>query len=185
MHKKSLKAYFIWDGSSNFSPIFYRFCEIFSQNVHELELDLFNLSRSNFNIPVEMPYATSYMLAIAIIALSVTVWKLCKYELPNVLDLYHWSWKWMSRTLTTKKYLRGLIYTKTENNDMREREQEWATDRDHRERENRETTRERKRDIERVRNTHTHKQRERERDIHIWRHVGLKTNTHTRQQFWH
>ena len=41
--------------------------------MHDDGLDLENGPRSNVNMPTERPYATFYLLAIAIFALSITV----------------------------------------------------------------------------------------------------------------
>ena len=45
-------------------------CEIFSQNMHDFAIDLWNGTRSNVNMPMERLYATSYLWAIVMFALS-------------------------------------------------------------------------------------------------------------------
>ena len=45
--------------------------EIFSRNLHDLEL--FSGSRSNVNMPIERPNMTFCLMAVVMLALSVTI----------------------------------------------------------------------------------------------------------------
>ena len=61
-------------------------CEMLSQNIHDLDLDLWNGLRSNVNTQIERRYAYFYLLAIAMFVLSVGVWETITNERSNVLD---------------------------------------------------------------------------------------------------
>ena len=54
---------FIFDGNSNVCPICHHFRDIYSRNVHDL--DLHNGLTTNMNKPSEWKKATSYLVAIA------------------------------------------------------------------------------------------------------------------------
>ena len=54
--------------------------------MHELDLDLYNGSMSNINMPKKRRYATFYVLAIAMSVLSVAVYEIITFESPNVFD---------------------------------------------------------------------------------------------------
>ena len=77
--------YFLFAYNSNVCPICHPLREVRNQNVHDHNLDLSNGSISNINMPIERPYATFYLLAIAMFALSVTTGEIITFELPNVL----------------------------------------------------------------------------------------------------
>ena len=51
------------------------------------DFDLANVSMSNINIPIERPYATFYMLAIAMFVLSITVCEILIVEMCMALTL--------------------------------------------------------------------------------------------------
>ena len=61
------------------------FVKICNLNVHDLDLQ--NGSMLNINIPIERPYATSYLLAIALFALSVIVCEILTVEMRMTLTL--------------------------------------------------------------------------------------------------
>ena len=73
--------------------IFVTISEIFSGNVHNLDLDLYNWLWLNVNIPIEMPYATFYVKLQC--ALSDTTCKINVVYVIRFLDL-----KKLSRPLT-------------------------------------------------------------------------------------
>ena len=56
-------------------------CEIFGQNVSELG----PIQRSNVNMPIVRPYATFYVLAIAMFTTSVTVCEIFEVEICMTL----------------------------------------------------------------------------------------------------
>ena len=67
----------------------HHFRDINNRNVHDFDLDLCNGPRSNLDIPIERPRAISYVLAIAMFAISIIVYEISAYEFPsNALDLY-------------------------------------------------------------------------------------------------
>ena len=61
-------------------------CAIFSQDVHNLDLDIKNEPRSTANMLIEITHEIFYILAIIMLVLSV-ICEISAYELPNVLDL--------------------------------------------------------------------------------------------------
>ena len=52
--------------------------------MHDFDLDLLNVSRSNVNMPIESPYMTYYFMAIVTLNLSITISKIL---LSNAHDL--------------------------------------------------------------------------------------------------
>ena len=54
-------------GNDNVCSICHRLRDIDSGIVHDLDLELQNRPRSNVNMPIELPYATLYLLTIEII----------------------------------------------------------------------------------------------------------------------
>ena len=90
-------------GNSSVCPICRRLRDINCRNVHGLEPDLLNGPRSNINMPVERPHATSDVLTFAMFALSVSVCEIITYELSNVCDSNHWPWKWSRSSVICTK----------------------------------------------------------------------------------
>ena len=60
--------------------------EIRNRNVDDLDIDLYNGSMLNINVPMGRPCTTFYLFTIAMFALSVTVCGIITFELHNVLD---------------------------------------------------------------------------------------------------
>ena len=68
------------------APICHHFRDINSPNVRDLDTDGYNETRSNVNMPIEIPHATFYLMPIAMFALS-----------PFAIDSqskYAWPWLW-------------------------------------------------------------------------------------------
>ena len=59
--------------NGNICPFCHHSRDIHNQNVHGLDLVLYNEPRSNVNMPIESLHATFYIIAMAMFALSVTV----------------------------------------------------------------------------------------------------------------
>ena len=55
---------------------------------------------SNVNKQIKRSFLTSCLFTIAVFAVSVAVCEISMYELPNILNLNLWSWKWRSWMLT-------------------------------------------------------------------------------------
>ena len=66
--------------------IYHHLREIPNQNVHNFDLDLLNGPWSNVNMSLETPYAT-LCVAIAMVALSVTVCEILTVEIFTMLNL--------------------------------------------------------------------------------------------------
>ena len=68
----------------------HRLRNIYSRNVHDLNIDLYNLPMSNVNISIERPHATSYVLVIAMSVLSVIACEIITYELAmNSMRIFY------------------------------------------------------------------------------------------------
>ena len=67
--------------NSNVYIICHHLRDIRSRNVHNFDLDLLNGLMSNINMPMERRHMTLYLLAIAMFALSVTVYEILKIEM--------------------------------------------------------------------------------------------------------
>ena len=73
--------------NSNVSPICYHLREIHNRNVHDLDLDLSNGSMSYTNMPLERPYATFLLLAVAMSSLCATVCEILSVEMRTILTM--------------------------------------------------------------------------------------------------
>ena len=62
--------------------------DILSRNVFELNRDLYNDPGSNETTPIERPYETFFLLAIAMFVLYVTICEIITSELFSALDSY-------------------------------------------------------------------------------------------------
>ena len=80
-------CYFVFDGRSNVCIICHHFRYIRHRNRHDLDLDNLNGPRSNLTTLIERPYWTSYFLATARFATSVTVCEIFAVELCMTLTL--------------------------------------------------------------------------------------------------
>ena len=74
-------------GNGNVCRICHQLRDIRSKNTYDLDFDLYNWIMSNKNEPMKRPYATSYLLAIAMFALSVTVCEILTVEICKPLTL--------------------------------------------------------------------------------------------------
>ena len=102
---------FISDPYSNVDPICYHFRNIQSICAWPWPWPL-EWAKVKCKYVNRKAYATSHVLAIAWFVLTVTVFEIITFELPNVIDSNLWPWKWKSqgRWRFNKNYLRGLIY---------------------------------------------------------------------------
>ena len=59
--------------------------KIFSRNLHDTDLGLYNGQKSNVNIPIESHWMTSYVMTIVLFALPVrvTVCEIIMFNLPK------------------------------------------------------------------------------------------------------
>ena len=55
--------------------------------MHDLDLDLYNESMSNINVPMERPFAAFYLFAIAMLDLSVIVCAILTVEICMTLTM--------------------------------------------------------------------------------------------------
>ena len=57
------------------------------QNVHDLDYDLENSSRSSVNIPIDSKEMTCYLMAIVIFAIANTISQIFTFKIMRDLDL--------------------------------------------------------------------------------------------------
>ena len=67
--------------NSSVGPICHHLREIRNRHVHDLDLALYNRSILNIIIPMEKPYATLHLSAVAMIVISVTVCEILTVEM--------------------------------------------------------------------------------------------------------
>ena len=75
----------LFNDKSNICSICYRLQNICSRNVLNLDRILYKWFRSNVDIPIASQYATSYVLAIVLITIHVTVYEIITF------DVFKWS----------------------------------------------------------------------------------------------
>ena len=77
----------LFDGYCNDCHIGHHFQAKFCQNVHDLDKDLKNGPRSNFNTSIENPYIISYWIAIVIVDWYFTISKIYAFGICTTLTL--------------------------------------------------------------------------------------------------
>ena len=88
----------LFDGNRYVFPNCHHFRDLFSQNLHDLDLQ--NGQWSNVNIPIKRSHRIFHVLAIAMLAPSVTIYKIFTCKLLNIWGSNLWHWKWSSNMLT-------------------------------------------------------------------------------------